>query len=47
VNALYVAATRALRQLDVTECKAANPLELPYFKQNNGHHNTPRYAMSM
>jgi superfamily I DNA/RNA helicase len=47
VNALYVAATRALRQLDVTECKAANPLELPYFKQNNERHNTPRYAMSM
>lgn len=48
VNALYVAVTRALKQLDVTECKAANPLELPFFKnQDNAQHNAPRYALSM
>jgi superfamily I DNA/RNA helicase len=49
VNALYVATTRALRQLDITDCKAANPLDLPYFK-NKGDHNhsaTPQYSLSM
>lgn len=48
VNILYVAITRALKQLDISDCKAASPSTLPFFRNKEKEHkNTNEMQMRL